>query len=255
MARRRKVRGVVVQEIAEGRLGSRVRITAKRPVLELDFLSMSRLAWYAVLVRPQAEFLVEANLERRGLAALVPMRKRERRINPHTTKKIDVFFPLAPGYVFVGLPGETDAERESLLAARDAYGLAPDMRTDEDRAALAAAASAHRAVLARRSPAWGKLFGLTWVRSAVSLDGVAPTRMDGLQVARFIVANMVVDERPVPDVPIAADEDVLVLDGPFAGHQVKVHAIDGEVARVLLPLFGAKDMTASIKVSSLKRAG
>ncbi len=183
------------------------RIEATRRALEtMTVAELAALHWYALMTAPQAEFAVEANLEQRGLVAVVPKVTRYRRVNHYAKQKTEISFPLVARYVFVGFDAGGDA------------GFVPP---------------------------WHRVFELTMVKSVVGAEG-RPWRMHGGQVATFLRHNGVTQspeaERHMRSGKEFGEGDMVdIVDGAFRGFTVKVHAIEGAEAKVLLPLFGGQD--------------
>lgn len=187
-------------------------LRGKRTWRTMTFGQLAVLGWYALEVKAGTEFVVEALLERRGLVAVVPMRSSWRRLNRYVQRKVRDEHPLAPRYVFVGF---------------------------EDRG----------------RPAWEKVFDITMVRAAIGFDG-RPWPLGGVEVALFLIRNM---DHSVPDAwqymrkgkEFDVGDLVDVVAGEHEGKQVRVRAIEGDVARVLLPLFGKR---AKLPLANLERA-
>lgn len=174
-------------------------LRGKRPWRKMAFGELAVLGWHVLQVKAGTEFTVEALLERRGLVAVVPMRSEWRRLNRYVHRKVREEYPLAPRYVFVGFP---------------------------DRA----------------RPAWGKVFDITMVHAVIGFDG-RPWPMSGVLTALFLIRNM---DHSVPDAwqymrkgkEFDVGDVVDIVEGDHVGKRVRVSAIEGDAARVLLPLFG-----------------
>lgn len=92
-------------------------------------------------------------------------------------------------------------------------------------------------------PQWGRVFDLSMVQAVVGV-GEVPWRMDGRRLARFLVEC---GEVTVPGAQqhmrthheFGEGDAVEIVGGAFDGQVVRVERIEGDAARVLLPLFGA----------------
>ena len=62
--------------------------------------------WYALRVRPQAEYVVSYLLLKGGVEAFVPTETRFRRRTRYAAQKAEFAYPLIPGLIFAGFPGE-----------------------------------------------------------------------------------------------------------------------------------------------------
>lgn len=62
--------------------------------------------WYALRVRPQAEYVVSHLLLKAGVEAFVPTETRFRRRTRYVAQKAEFAYPQIPGLVFAGFPGE-----------------------------------------------------------------------------------------------------------------------------------------------------
>lgn len=62
--------------------------------------------WYALRVRPQAEYVVSYLLLKAGVEAFVPTETRFRRRTRYAAQKAEFAYPQIPGLVFAGFPGE-----------------------------------------------------------------------------------------------------------------------------------------------------
>lgn len=65
----------------------------------------SDTSWYALRVRPQAEFMVAYMLRQRGVRTYVATETRWRRRSRHVEKPAEFAYPQIPGIVFAGFPG------------------------------------------------------------------------------------------------------------------------------------------------------
>lgn len=63
------------------------------------------MSWYALRVRPQAEFMVAYMLRQRDVRTYVPTETRWRRRSRHVEKAAEFAYPQIPGIVFAGFPG------------------------------------------------------------------------------------------------------------------------------------------------------
>jgi transcription antitermination factor NusG len=195
------------------------RIKADREALDWPKRILAELHWYAVLARSGTEFAVEAILERRGFVAVVPMHTEWRRANRYAQRKHEVSYPVAPRYVLVGFTG---------------------------------------AQLRHGAPPWHQVFSITMVQSVVGL-GETPWRMRGAETADFVKAH---SNRRAPDeyanmgmragYEFKAGDTVKVMEGSLAGLTVKVSAIEGKAAKVLLPLFGKQEQEFPLNVAHLE---
>lgn len=92
-------------------------------------------------------------------------------------------------------------------------------------------------------PQWNRVFDLSMVHAVVGV-GEVPWRMNGRVVARFLAEC---GEVTVPGAQrhmrthheFAEGDAVEIVGGAFDGQVVTVDLIEGDAARVLLPLFGA----------------
>lgn len=193
------------------------RIKASRAGMERPMRELARLYWYAIMVRAGCEGSVEALLERRGFLAVVPVRTVWRRVNRYVQRKTKVSFAIAPRYVFIGF----------------------DARQFE-----------------RGMPPWGKVFSISMVQSVVGV-GETPWRMDGRKVARFLRQYM---ETEAPDAEqhmrthreFGEGDMVQVVQGSLTGFTVRVHRIEGAVAKVLVPLFGKAEQELALPLANLE---
>lgn len=195
-------------ERTEERPGPR-RIKALRDGMRRRTRDLAKLHWYAFMVRAGTERAVEALLERRGLLAVVPMRKRWRKVNRHTVKKHAVSYPLAARYVFVGFEPQQ---------------------------------------LVRGAPPWAMVFGITMVQSVVGV-GEVPWQMDGTKVAKFLKENLDIEAgagevHMAAGHEFAEGDIVEVMEGAFVGFSGPVSEIRGEHAILLLKLFGRENEIA-----------
>lgn len=62
--------------------------------------------WYALRVKPQAEYVVSYLLLKAGVEAFVPTETRYRRRTRYVAQKAEFAYPQIPGLVFAGFPGE-----------------------------------------------------------------------------------------------------------------------------------------------------
>lgn len=62
-------------------------------------------AWYALRVRPQAEFMTAYMLRQRGVRTYVATETRWRRRSRHVAERAEFAYPQIPGIVFAGFPG------------------------------------------------------------------------------------------------------------------------------------------------------
>lgn len=62
--------------------------------------------WFALRVRPQAEYVVSFLLLQAGVDAFVPTETRYRRRTRYAKQKAEFAYPQIPGLVFAGFPGE-----------------------------------------------------------------------------------------------------------------------------------------------------
>ncbi|MBI4921869.1 MAG: hypothetical protein HY834_08975 [Devosia nanyangense] len=200
------------------------RLVPKRGVAGLSMAVLGGLNWYAVMVKAGSEFPVARQLEARaGLVAVVPVRREWRRVNRYVKRKHEVRYPLLARYVFVGF-----GHGVASSYADEVRGLAQLMRE------------------------------LTLLQSVVGMDGL-PRRMEALKVARFlndlgeVVAPVAHRHMPTHG-EFAAGDDVQIMSGPFEGQIVRVHAISGPDAHVLLPLFGDAEQNVRVPLANLERA-
>lgn len=62
--------------------------------------------WYALRVRPQAEYITAYMLRSRGVRTYVATETRWRRRSRHVVKPAEFAYPQIPGIVFAGFPGQ-----------------------------------------------------------------------------------------------------------------------------------------------------
>ena len=178
--------------------------------------ALERLRWHAVLAVVGQERRVEALLERRGFVSAVPRRKFQRRANRYAKSMATFSAPIAPGYVLIGF------QPQQLVG-----GLPP----------------------------WGEVFDLTMVRGVIGLDDDGRAwRLRGKQVADFLWDNdgqdiRVLDEAPVAH-RIAEGMTVRIQRGAFTSFEGPVVRIEGEIATVMVKLFGRENEMA-IEVQAL----
>lgn len=186
------------------------RLRKRRGKKRVDGMStadVTNIHWYGLAVRAGSEFPVEAALEARGLVAIAPQYRVWRRVNRYVQRKYLETFPVMPRYVFVGFPppwpSATDEAVELHAICRD----------------------------------------ITLVQGVLG-SGARPLRMIGKHVADLLVrcGDMVApDEQRHMRThhEFGAGQEAMIIGGPFAGRIVEVAEINGEIATVLLPLFGA----------------
>ncbi len=206
--------------IDAGKRGVARRLKPKAEVVRLGRAALAGLHWYALVTKSGAERPVAAQLERRGLVTVVPIRREERLVNRHSKRRHMIELPLLPRYVFVGF----------------GYGCASGY--DEELRSFFA--------LQR---------DLTLVQAVVGMEGL-PRRMDAEKVAAFIVrSGVVIKMLPVPqDKRPAEGDDATITDGPFEGNVVRVREIRGAEARVLMPFFGNPEYEVGVPLANLSKA-
>lgn len=191
---------------------------------------LATLHWYAVLCRAGTEFAVEALLEARGFVAIVPMQTEYRHVNRYVRRKHQVSYPVAPRYVLIGFN-----ETQLRGGARNKHGR----------------------LVGARAP-WHEVFSITMVQSVVGVDGY-PMPMLAKETARFVRAHGY-HEAPKEQQHMRtgrefrAGDMVEVVEGSLAGMTVRVHAIVGDKARVLLPLFGKAEQEIGLPLANLEIA-
>lgn len=76
----------------------------------MDFKVVTRPSeerhWFALRVKPQAEYVVSHLLLNAGVEAFVPTETRFRRRTRYAAQKAEFAYPQVPGLVFAGFPGE-----------------------------------------------------------------------------------------------------------------------------------------------------
>ena len=174
------------------------------------------LHWYVVRVKPRTEMSVVADLERRGFVAVLPMLRQWRRASRFAKRKLEVSTPLLPGYVLIGFD--------------PANGPMP----------------------------WGLVFELTMVVAVIGEFGI-PQRVRGSVVVAFLaeigeLREPAAQQRQRSGEPFGVGDMVRVAEGSLFGFTARVHAIDGEAARILLPLFGKAEQELSLPLANLERA-
>lgn len=174
------------------------------------------LDWYALTVRAGAERNVVRIIGRWGHYAMVPTVIRWRRVNRYQKQKHAVAYPLLARYVFLGLrPGATRI--------------------------------------------WYDLGNLSLVHSVVGF-GDQPSRLVISEVIDFLSANGE-GQLQVPKVQrfmrthreFAVGDEVEIVEGAFTGTRVKVEAITGTAARILLPFLGSVQ-EVSVPLANLEKA-
>lgn len=219
--------GIERTEDRQGRIRKR---RASRAAAYWPERHLALLHWYAVLCRAGTEFAVEAILEATGFVAIVPMHTEYRRVNRYVKRKHGVSYPVAPRYVLVGFN-----EAQLRGGVRDKKGR-----------------------LRGGIPPWHMLFRISMVHSVVGVDG-APMEMLSDQTARFIRAH---GHREAPAEQrhmrtgreFKAGDMVEVVEGSLAGMTIRVHAIEGDKAKVLLPLFGKAEQEFKLPLANLEIA-
>lgn len=180
------------------------RIAALGRWRERNAAELSRLAWYALVIRGGREADVEALLERRGFCAVVPCWREVKRVHRRAKAAREVRVPIAKGYVLIGFE-----------AGQMAGGLPP----------------------------WHAVFDLSMVAGVVGLDDSGRAwRLQGRQVAAFLLDNDTARpvrpvERPAAQA-IGLGDVVTILHGPFSGFRAPVIAVDPDRVAVLVTLFG-----------------
>lgn len=166
---------------------------------DLTLRIAERLQWFALTCRPQKEFACQRVLERYGLRTFVPIRREWRRRNAISKAKVLKPYPIAPRYVFAGFePGV---------------------------------------------PLWFELFNLPIVSGVVGLEG-EPAQIPAAAMVAFMQKTG--GGLNAPSVQrfmrthheFRAGDRVEITEGPFAGMEVPVKAIEGHKATVLMQLFG-----------------
>lgn len=151
--------------------------------------------WFAVIVPPQKERLIEQILGALGFDAFVPIQFRWRRVNSRQKVKKYVPYVMASRYVFVGF--------ETLPVP------------------------------------WHRLLGLRLISGVIGHEGqpiaIPPVTM------RSLFATSGEEEARTSAVrlnrSIVAGDTVLITDGPFRGHQVRIEGIERNKASVLIEMF------------------
>jgi len=175
---------------------------------------VSAFCWIVVRVDSGKERAARYLLGRAGFAAIVPLKGVMVRKSRIAKEKVLAAFPLIGGYVFVGLPA------------------------------------------GRR---WDEVGRIGLVRSVVGFDVDGERRPGLVQVRPFkkLLAAYGDGSEPwlqragEPKRPVEVGKRARVIDGPFAGQSVMVDTISGESARVLMPLFGATDLPATLTLDKL----
>ena len=193
-----------------------LRREAKPGGLDGGAIWLAGLHWYAVRVKHRAETAVAADLDARGFVAVVPMLRQWRRANRYAKRKVEIATPLVTGYVLLGFD--------------PSVGQLP----------------------------WGRVFELSMVVAVVGEFGI-PQRMRGGAVVQFLAG---LGEIRVPEwrqhlrkgEQFGVGDMVRVAEGSMMGFTARVHAIEGEAARVLLPLFGKAEQEISLPLANLERA-
>jgi len=190
--------------------------------------------WFLLLVRPGKEFVVRDMLVRRGLDALAPATRVFRRLNRYVRGKVDRDYPLMPGYVLVGFPAEGP------MAWGRVFPPLGDVEVAEDRHLWRLRGEKLvRAVMGRKGlPDPVNPRRLAQFMVGIGGDLVAPTSHRYMRTHREFACGDMVD----------------VTDGPWRGHVARVESISGEVARLILPLFGIDDMEVPVPLDQLERS-
>lgn len=175
------------------------------PGRKITTMLAASFQWYAVLVKPSAEFDVEAVLNASGILAVVPVRREWRQVNRYVKRKHPVCYSVLPRYVLVGFGGTQATSYDDELRA-----LARIMRD------------------------------LTLVQAVIGMDGM-PRRLNAKRVAKFLLELGEIDapkwqRHMQTGKEFAPGDDALITSGPFADHVVSVDAISGSKARVTLTL-------------------
>lgn len=171
--------------------------------------------WIAAQTLPAKEFAAHRLLTGKGFAALVPKVERNVRYSRHSKATKPVHFALMPGYVIVGLPcGRNWMEVYRAGLVRGVVGRMMDglwspfpILVKPLRALVERHGDGSDAQVMGPAREPGELFSVT----AADIGGT-----------------------------------VELVAGPMAGHKVELHEIDGDVARILLPLFGGAVVTTPI---------
>lgn len=180
------------------RLSWRDRMEDKR--IDADILrDAPQLLWYALLTPPGREFVAQKILRRYGLRTFVPVRREYRRKNKFVRDKVLKEYPIAPRYVFAGFP--------------------------------------------RGTPLWFDLFALPNISGVVGLED-DPTRIRSGAMVKFITKTGGGLNAPEAQRfmrthhEFSVGQMVEVIDGPFKDHKIRVVAIRGAKAALMLELFG-----------------
>lgn len=151
--------------------------------------------WYAMVVPPQKERLIEIILERLGFDAYVPTHFRLRRMNSRQKKKGYRPYIVASRYVFVGF-GAGRVPWHDLFSLRLFSGI---IAHDCEPVPISAAV----------------------MRQLFERSGEEEARTSAVRLNRSIVTG----------------DYVMIVDGPFRGHQVKIDKIDRNKASVVVEIF------------------
>jgi len=177
---------------------------------------LAGLAWYALVIRGGREAEVEAILERRGFCAVVPSWREERRVHRRAKAKREVRVPIARGYVLVGFE-----------AAQMGAGLPP----------------------------WHAVFDISMIAGVVGLDDSGRAwRLQGKQVAAFLLKNDGEKARVVVPHKLAVKDVVRVVYGPFAGWAGPIIKVSAKDLSVMLTIFG-KETELPVDYQSVQLVG
>lgn len=203
------------------------------------------LRWFAAVVAPGRERVASMLLADAGVSAMVPLRRVMARVSRRRAGRAARLTPLLPGLVFVGLPAPERVERAMALVAqardarRAAVGLGPRWAALPDAGVLG----------------WGAVMACPLVAGVIGED--RPRELDPAQVARLVAlsADAPAGTRAARLAHAVRQGDrVRVLEGPFRGALMTVESLRGDVAELVLTLFG-RQTQATAALDMLEPAG
>ncbi len=163
-----------------------------------------QLDWYAFVTAPQKEYTCAHILRRRGIATFIPTETRWRSTNRYTKSrnlKEEMAFPVVPRHLFAGFPAGT-------------------------------------------MPPWYWLGDFPLILGVIGHKG-RPHKANRAQFCKFAPVYANGSLRAPPEQrhmrtreEFGVGDNVEILDGPFRDHQVRVIEINGNMATVVLQLFG-----------------
>jgi transcription antitermination factor NusG len=190
------------------------------------------LRWFAALAPAGRERVASMLLADAGVTALTPLKRVMVRVSRRRAGRAARLTALLPGLVFIGLraPAGVEARMALLLEARNARrraaGLAP----------CGWAALPDAGVLG-----WAAVMACPLVGAVIGDE--RPREIDPAQVARLVALSA--------DAPqgtraarvahaVRRGDQVRVLDGVFEGRLATVEALRGDVAELVMALFGGE---------------